>query len=407
MIDYNVYAKLVLSKCVNLQPQEDLLINAPIEAIDFVDALVLAAYKDFKSGTVHINWQAPTLSKYKINYGSEKVLGDVPNYVLSRYDTMIKRNAAVINLTSNMASAMKDIDPRKMKQASELSAPKVRPFDQKMFQELKWSLIPFPSMAWAKRTYPKLSETEAAEKLKEAFDYMMHLDEKNPAKAWEVQLETIEKRRDLLNQKAYKMLRFRSKHTQLDLPLAENHTWTGGREYHANGSFVRQLPDYKISTAPHKFGASGTVRFTTPLNVRGQFLKPFTLQFEDGKIIQILSDQKNVVEKLFGVDEGASYVGKVTLIGDESPIKHLKTFFYMGLIDLNFGSSIALGHADPRMLQGGTKLNRTGLEEAGLNQSRIHVEGIFASPDMKVYGVLEDDEEELIMEKNAFVGAFV
>jgi leucyl aminopeptidase (aminopeptidase T) len=45
---YN-YARLLLKVGVNLQPKQDLVINAEIEAKDLVEALTILAYKEFQS----------------------------------------------------------------------------------------------------------------------------------------------------------------------------------------------------------------------------------------------------------------------------------------------------------------------------------------------------------------------
>ncbi len=402
----DAYADLVLAKGINVKPQEDLLINAPIDAAPFVEALVKLAYERFNSGTVHVNWNDATISRHKLKHASDQVLGDVPNYILARYDTMLKRGAAVLNISSSLPGAMRDIDPKRLRKASELTAPKVRPFDQKMYNELKWCVVPYPNKAWAKRVYPKLEEDAAYDKLVDAFIYMMHLDEKHPREAWDAAIENLERRRKLLNERNYKALRIRSRETQLEIALPEDHRFVGVLHDHKNGAFLRQMPDYRLYTSPHKYGVEGTLRMTAPLNVRGQFLKPFTVNFEEGRIKQIMTDQKDAIDRLFKVDEGASYLGKIALVGDDSPVANLKTYFSMQMLDANIGCHVAFGQADPKTLHGGNKLNREGLEEAGLNHSRIHVDAIFQSPDLKVYGIDGEGVEELIIDRGAYTGNY-
>ncbi len=406
MKDLNTYAEIVLTKGLALKPQEDLLINAPLEAAPFVEALTEVAYREFNSGTVHVNWQASALSKLKVKYGSDHVLGDVPNYVLARFDTAIKRQAALLNIVSHIPNLMGDVDPERMKKAAEQTTPKTRPFEQKMYQDLKWCAVAYPNAEWAKLIYPKLSEEDALKNLEEAIHHFMHLDEKDPLAHWDTVIEQVEKRRDLLNKKQYKALRFRSKETQLDVPLIEDHIWLGGRTPHKQGAYMQHLPSERLFTAPHKYGTNGTAQISEPLLLRGKLIRPFTVTFTDGKPTNVLAQDKQLVERLLNIDEGAGYLGKVALVDRRNKIAALGTKFFHTLFDENASTHLAFGHGHSLTLKDGRKLNREGLTERGLNQSRFHLDFAIGTPEMKIYGIKEDDEEELIMDKGHFVNDF-
>lgn len=407
MKNVEAYARLLLEKGVALNPEQDLIVNAPIEAYALVEAINHLAYREFSSGTVHINWQAAKFSRHKFLYGIDKALEDVPEYNITRYKLALHRKAAVLNITSSFPKLMEGVNPERVKKATQLTSQKIRPYEQKIYTDLKWCVAAYPNEDWAEKVFPGVQIDDALENLSNAMHHGLRLDEDDPSKAWDDHLKALKRRAEKLNEMQFESLRFSSKETSFTTTLPEHHVWRHASRTTPEGeTHIPNFPAEKIATAPYKFGASGTLKITRETYVRGTKIEPFTLTFKDGKVTQIKGKNPHVLQQLLGVDEGAAYMGEIALVSNQSPLASLNTKFFHTLFDENAASHIALGNAAPRSIEGGEKLNRQGLEEKGLNQSRMHFKLMIDAPDMRVEGITEKGEAVPIMEAGQFDKAF-
>src|SRR5699024_6345974 len=73
------YADLVLKKGVNIQKNQALVINAPIEGVEFVRLVAKKAY-DLGAKNVHINWADDELTFLKYKHASDEVIENVPGW---------------------------------------------------------------------------------------------------------------------------------------------------------------------------------------------------------------------------------------------------------------------------------------------------------------------------------------
>src|SRR5699024_4234717 len=96
-------------------------------------------------------------------------------------------------------------------------------------------------------------------------------------------------------------------------------------------------------------------------------------------------------KKLIEQDEGASRLGEVALVPDESPISQSGLTFFNTLFDENASNHLALGSAYAFSLEGGTEMTREELNEAGLNESNTHVDFMIGSDKMDIDGIEKMD----------------
>jgi aminopeptidase len=71
----------------------------------------------------------------------------------------------------------------------------------------------------------------------------------------------------------------------------------------------------------------------------------------------------------------------------------MNTLFYSTLFDENASSHLALGKAYPKNMEGGDDLSTEDLIKAGGNDSLIHVDFMFGTPDMCITGIGQDGTE--------------
>jgi len=155
---------------------------------------------------------------------------------------------------------------------------------------------------------------------------------------------------------------------------------------------------------PYKFGTSGKVYATKPLNFQGKLIENFWLEFKEGKVVNFGAEkEEDALKQLVNSDEGSSYIGEIALISHDSPISNTNILFYNTLYDENASCHMALGKAYAMNLKGGTEMTLDELTEKGANHSVVHVDFMFGSSDMRIVGLTQDNKEVVVFEKGNFI----
>ena len=139
------FASLIIKVGVNLQSNQPLLINAPIEAAELVRKVVKEAYLA-NSIKVIVNWSDAETSKEELLYASVESLQTIPGGFVERYQYLIENNAALLSITSPNPGLMKDVDPKKA-QAQQMAVSEVmKPFrNYSMNNQGQWCVVAYPN----------------------------------------------------------------------------------------------------------------------------------------------------------------------------------------------------------------------------------------------------------------------
>ncbi|MFA5720044.1 MAG: aminopeptidase, partial [Acholeplasmataceae bacterium] len=210
----------------------------------------------------------------------------------------------------------------------------------------------------------------------------------------------------LLNEYNFKQLHFKnSLGTDLVVGLVKDHIWVGGGEVAANGVYFNpNIPTEETFTMPDKLVTSGKVVATKPLNYGGKLIEDFYLEFKDGKVVNYdAKKEKETLKNILTFDENASYIGEIALISHDSPINNTNILFYNTLFDENASCHMALGRAYPMNIKGGIGADIKDLEKRGYNNSMVHVDFMFGSPDLEITGLTYDGKKIKVFEKGNFV----
>ncbi|WP_175638153.1 aminopeptidase [Metabacillus schmidteae] len=73
------------------------------------------------------------------------------------------------------------------------------------------------------------------------------------------------------------------------------------------------VPDGEVFTAPIKDSVNGTISFNTPCPYHGMTFRDVKLTFENGKIVDAVSDQTEKLNEILDTDEGSRYIGEFAL----------------------------------------------------------------------------------------------
>lgn len=401
----NKLARLGVRSGVNVQPGQKLLIKAPVEAVQLVRELVREAYSA-GAGLVTVLYEDEQADHESLLKADENLLVEAPDWKADLYNGLAEDKGCIIYIDGDDPDLMKDVDPAKMLKRRMNLWDKTKPYDDARDRmELSWSIIPFASEAWARKVYPDLDEKEAVEALWKDLFQVCRIDENDPVENWKKHNESFQNRIEKLNALDLASLHYEDGHgTDLVVELPEGYLFAGGGSALRNGLWTfPNIPTEEIFSAPKRDGVNGTLRTTMPLSLHGALVDGFSFVFKDGKVVDFQAETgQEILEKQLDADEGSRFLGEVALVPVGSPIEQLHRLFYNTLLDENASCHFALGQAYSECLKGAENMSREEQKEAGLNDSKIHIDFMVGSPELNITGKTRDGKEVPIFVNGAF-----
>ncbi|MDX8045061.1 aminopeptidase [Gracilibacillus sp. S3-1-1] len=403
------YAKLALHTGVNLQKGQGLLIQAPLEAVEFVRVVVKQAY-EMGAKNVHVEWGDDELTFLKMKHSPMEVLETYPEWRKEAMVGMVKDGYAVLNIYGENPDLLKAIDGKRMAAVTKASSVALKEYrDYMMNDKARWSIVGYPTTEWAQKVYPDLDAQEAKERLWQEIFRIGRVDQEDPIEAWNKHNQLLKDAREYLNEKNYAKLHFEAEGTDLTIELPKGHIWHGGAATAKDGVvFNPNMPTEEVFSMPHKYGVNGYVTSTKPLSFQGQLIENFTLTFKDGKVVDYTCEKgAEALKQLLEADEdGASRIGEVAIVPHESPVSQSGVIFFNTLFDENASCHIALGKAYPTNIKGGSDMNDVEMDEHGVNDSIVHEDFMIGSADMNIDGITVSGETEAIFRNGAWSISF-
>jgi aminopeptidase len=400
-------ADLAVKIGANVQKDQIVVVNTPVEAADLARRVTKSAYIA-GAKAVYINWRDELSGRYSYEYQTLETLQFIPQFSIDRIRFFVDNGACVISIVSPIPGANKGVDPSKI-QAAGIASSKAFNFyrEHMMGNRSQWSIIAASNQVWAEKVFPNLKGEEAVEALWNAiFKASRVTEEKDPIEEWNKHNSALINHNQILNNYQFDSLHFKnSLGTDLTIKLVDNHIWSGGQEKATNGViFNPNIPTEENFTMPHKFGVNGKVVATKPLDYQGNLIEDFWLEFKDGKVVDFdAKKERATLKNLIEFDPGSSYLGEVALISHNSPISQANILFFNTLFDENASCHLALGRAYPMNIKGGTEMKVEELEKLGYNNSMSHSDFMFGSSDMNIVGITKDGKEIQIFKDGNFV----
>lgn len=390
------YATLAVKKGVNLQKDQVLLVNSPIECVDFSRAIAEVAYKEGAKEVV-VHYSDQSLQKLKLEYASIDTLKETPNWIAESYNSYAKQGCAVISISASDPDAYKNIPMDKIAafQKSRQLALKEY-YDYSMSNKIRWTVVSVPTEAWALKVFKNSDSEEAVSKLWDVIFNVVRLNNNDPIEAWTEHNNNISKNLNFLNSNKLSKLHYKNSiGTDLTIELPEDHIWLGGSEKCTSGiEFNANMPTEEVYTLPKKNGVNGTVVSSKPLSYGGNLIDDFSLTFKDGKVIDFTAKEGfETLKKLLDSDDGSKYLGEVALVPYDSPISNSNLIFYNTLFDENAACHLAFGKSYPTCIINGENLSDAELAKKGANDSIIHVDFMIGTKDLDITGYTEDNTE--------------
>jgi len=399
------YALLLVKTGINIQKDQTLVINSPIECAAFTRIVSRIAYAEGAREVV-VNWRDELSSKIKFMFAPEEVFLEYPDWQRDFYLSNARIGAAFLSISASDPELMKDVNPERMSKANKTASTAIKEYrDRLMSNKNVWCVASIPTISWAKKVFPEISEDEAMEKLWNSIFKTVRVDTEDPVASWKTHKLNLQKSMDFLNSNNFKYLHYKnSLGTDLEIELPENHLWLGGSDYTPEGvEFIANMPTEEVFTLPKKTGVNGTVVSSKPLNYNGNLIENFSITFKQGKIVDYKAENGyDILKSIIETDEGSYYLGEVALVPYDSPISRSNILFYNTLFDENASCHLAIGKAYPVCIKNGENLSNEELIKLEVNDSFAHVDFMVGTEDLQIIGTKADGKEVTVFENGNF-----
>lgn len=392
-------AEIAVRIGVNVQKDQELIVNAPIEARPLVERVAVEAYRAGAALVIPF-FNDDAIQRARYVHGDDDSFDFAPVWFYDGVATALRNGAAMLTVVGSDPMLLAGCDPTKIGRAQRASAAAMKPVRRLISGfATNWSILSYATPAWAHAVFPDLEEDAAVEKLWQAIFAATRVNEADPVAAWRTHTGTLFDRCDTLNARRFDALHFRAPGTDLRVGLAEDHIWAGGMTETANGTVcLPNMPTEEVFTMPHKDRVEGVVSSTKPLVHGGALIEGIEVRFEAGRIVEAKAKTgESVFQSLIATDEGAARLGEVALVPDASPISRSGLVFRNTLFDENATCHIAIGQSLALTMRGGCDASR------GANESLIHVDWMIGSGQMDVDGILASGESVPVMRSGEFV----
>ncbi len=400
------YAELTIRSGLNVRAGQQVVLTAPLEAVELVRRLTHHAYKAGATlVTTLYNDEATTLMRYE--HGQDASFDAAPGWLFNGMaDAFKDGSAARLAVIGEDPALLAGQDVDKTSRANRARSKAYKPVIEHITSfNTNWCIISAATMSHAKNVFPEMAEDMALAKLWDAIFKCTRADLADPIAAWTAHNAALHARVKLLNAKRYTALKYEGPGTDFTLGLVEDHVWAGGASMARNGILCNpNIPTEEVFCMPHRERVDGVVRSTKPLSHQGVMIDGIEVRFEAGRIVEGSAKTGNdVFKKLIATDEGAARLGEVALVPHSSPISASGIVFNETLFDENAASHIAIGQAYGQNLKDSASLSAEQKLAAGMNTSMVHVDWMIGSGALNVDGMTQDGKREALMRDGEFV----
>ncbi|PQO24755.1 aminopeptidase [Rhodobacteraceae bacterium WD3A24] len=386
---------------LNLQPGQDLLLSAPVEALPLVRRIAVQAY-EAGAGLVTPLLGDPELTLARFHHARDESFDRAAGWLYEAMGAAFDANTARMGVVGDDPMLLSNEDPDKVSRANKAQVMAYKPARERITSfAINWNLVSYPGAAWARQVFPDLPGDEAVHNLAEAIFRASRADTDDPVGAWTAHNAKLRERTDWLNEQRFHALHFTGPDTDLTVGLADGHEWMGGASVARNGVVCNpNIPSEEVFTTPHAQRVEGHVRATKPLSYQGTLIEDIRVRFEGGRITEASASRgEEVLQKVLDSDEGARRLGEVALVPHSSPISQSGLLFYNTLFDENAACHIALGQCYSKCFVDGDKLSPEQIAAQGGNESAIHIDWMIGSDRIDVDGVREDGSRVPVFRK--------
>jgi aminopeptidase len=395
------YAALVVRVGVNVQPGQEVVINAVPEQADAARAVAAEAYR-VGASRVSISYDDPHLQRAAVEHAPEELLGKTQEHTLAQVRAWDDSRPALVSLSGNpFPTLMEGLDPTRLARSAPIDL-----IQQVMglitTNKLAWTVVGAPTKGWADSI--GVADVTA---LWDAVAISMRLDQADPVAAWRAHVDKLKARAEILNGHAFDRVRYRGPGTDLTLGLSPRSRWIGGSVTNDDGiEFVPNMPTEEVFVSPDWRRAEGVLRTSAPffLATMGALVEDLALEIRDGTITGATASRgEEAVQAQFELIPRSRHLGEVAIVDSDSAVARTGLVYKDMLYDENVGSHVAWGMGYTSGMDGSLELSAEQRVAEGLNQSDTHVDIVIGSPEVQIDGIHADGSVVAVTRGDEFV----
>lgn len=382
------YAELIAKSGANVQKGQYVLIRLSPDVEKFASLVAKECYK-LGAKRVCYEWRSSILDKEDYAYGTSEGLGRLTAYDYGFQKFQTEDLPCLIWIDGEDPDGLAGVDAKKVAEVKALRYNAAKKLIEERENKATWTIAGAPSLPWAKKVFPSLTDEEAMEALWKAILVTARASDGKGIENWNKHEVALKGRAASLNALHLKKLHYLSKNgTDLTIGLIPGVKFQAGGELTLSGTlFQPNIPSEECFTSPRKGEAEGIVYSSKPLAYNGQLIEDFSVRFHEGKAVEVHAKKgEEALKSILTLDSNSAYLGEASLVPFDSPINQTGLLFFNTLYDENACCHLALGRGFPELYPDFQKYSADDIVSFGINRSLSHVDFMIGTADLSIVG---------------------